>query len=414
MRTHKLAFALALLAPLAALANGYDVPNVNPRDLAMAGSGVAAQNDAAAAYANPASLSRLDQGLSVSAGLSVLNLSTKWTGAGALEGESASTKSSPVTPVSLFVAYGFKLGGKNAGVGLGANIPGGGNVFWPEDWAGRGAIITVDRKIYGAYLTGGYELVSNLRVGGGLVYYYGTEYLKQGIQPFDNAYGELSTKGGAFSFDLAAEYTLPSVPLTFGADFKYQGAMKLTGNGHFVVPPGTLPPSEAPAIDQGVTHKLTYPSVLNVGAAYRVKEPLLLTFGFTWNDYSVYQADVFVGDAGTTISVPRKYKDGYTFRLGGEYSLNPKFDLRAGLLRDISGMNTDYASASLPDSSSWAGALGVGWKLRPELALQAAFFYDLMDKVTVTGTQVLPGSYQTNTWIASVGVTWKTNLGGGK
>jgi ABC-type transport system substrate-binding protein len=64
----------------------------------------------------------------------------------------------------------------------------------------RGRIITVDRKIYGFYLTGGLELIDGLRIGGGAVYYYGAEYLKQGIQPFPDAYGELSTKGGAFSY----------------------------------------------------------------------------------------------------------------------------------------------------------------------------------------------------------------------
>ena len=79
MRSLKLAFATTLLLPLVALANGYDVPNTNPRDLGMAGSATAAQEDAAAAYANPAALSRLT-GLNVNGALGVLSLNTKWTG----------------------------------------------------------------------------------------------------------------------------------------------------------------------------------------------------------------------------------------------------------------------------------------------------------------------------------------------
>ena len=89
----------------------------------------------------------------------------------------------------------------------------------------------MDRKIYGLYLTGGYEVVAGLRLGGGLVYYYGTEYLRQGIQPSDDSVGKVSTKGGAPSFDLSADYKLADIPLSFGVDFKYKATMKLSGNG---------------------------------------------------------------------------------------------------------------------------------------------------------------------------------------
>ncbi len=408
MRNAILALALSVVLPAAALANGYDVPNVNPRDLALAGSATAAQEDAAATYANPAALSQL-QGLNLSLAGSILVLTTKWTGpaTGDLAGKSATTKFRPAPPVSLFAAYGFKLADHGAGVGFGMNVPAGGNVFWPEDWAGRGRIITVDRKIYGFYLTGGYEVLPGLRLGGGPVYYYGTEYLKQGIQPFPDAYGELATKGGGLSFDLAAQYTLPELPLTVAADYKHKGTMKLSGNGHFVVPEGLLPNNEAPAVDQGVKHDLTYPSVLNLGAAYRVAPPVLVTVGYTYNWYSVYKSDVFKGDKGTTITVQRNYSDGSTFRLGGEFDLHPALKLRAGVLRDQSGLDTDFISATLPDSNAWAASLGLGLDLGHDLALQAAFFYAWLDKSTVTGTAELPGSYLTRVWIASAGVTWR-------
>ena len=58
MRTKIIAIAAALL-PALAVANGYDVPSVTPRDLALVGSGTAAQNDAGATFANPAALSKV-------------------------------------------------------------------------------------------------------------------------------------------------------------------------------------------------------------------------------------------------------------------------------------------------------------------------------------------------------------------
>ncbi|HTN51167.1 MAG TPA: outer membrane protein transport protein [Anaeromyxobacter sp.] len=419
MRTLKSLLLLALLLPALALANGYDVPNVNPRDLAMVGSLVAAQNDAEATYANASALARME-GFSLSLAGSMLDLKTSWSApAGSyMEGSPpATTKFMPAPPVSLFASYSGKLADRGAGVGFGMNIPGGGNVFYDNDWAGRGRIITVDRKLYGFYLNGGIEVIPHLRVGGGATYIHTEEYLKQGVQPNVDWYGELATSGGGWGFNLSAEgEPIPSIPLTIGIDYKHKVPMHLTGNAHFVVgdpllQPNPANPSAAPPVDQGATHDLTYPNVINVGAAYRVIEPLLVAFTYTYNRYSIYQSDVFVGDKGTTIEVPRHYKDGYTFRLGGEYDLTKEVQLRAGVLRDISGMNVDYYSPTLPDGNVWAGALGAGWKIQPDLTLSGAFFYAWFDTVKQTGTLELPGIYDSRAYIVSLGVTWRTDFG---
>jgi long-chain fatty acid transport protein len=410
MRTKIL--AVALLAPALALANGYDVPNVNPRDLAMVSSGLAAQGDAAATFANPAALSRLGPGLQLSLAGSMLFLSTEWTDtSGELTPSPSSTMFKPVPPVSLFASYGFKVGDYNAAVGAGLNVPAGGNVFWHEDWAGRGRIITVDRKIFAGYLSGSFEPSKYVRFGASAIYYYGAEYLKIGVQPFPDAYGELATSGGKLSWGLSTEVSATD-DLTFAADFKYLATMPLEGDGNFVVPPA-LGAASPTTQDQGVSHDLTYPSVLNVGVAYRVAKPVLLAFTYTYNWYEVYEEDRFIGDMGALIVVPRNYGNGQTFRLGAEWDVDPKFQVRGGVERDLSGLDTDYQSPTLPDSDSWCFAVGGGWLVTPEVQLNAAVFYALMDKVTATGTVALPGSYDTDVWIVSLGLTWKTGLGGG-
>lgn len=421
MRTTTLLAILALAVPALSRANGYDVPNVNPRDLAMAGSGVAAQQDATATFQNPAALSKID-GLELTLAGTLLEIDTSWlapAGSPLAGSPSASTKFRPATPISLFAAYGTKLAGRSAGIGVGMNVPAGGNVFWHDDWAGRGRIIVVDRKLYGFYLTGGYEVLPQLRLGGGLNYIYTTEYLKQGIQPDPSAFAELATTGGGFGFDVSAEITpLVSIPLTIGVDYKHKVTMDLSGDAHFNVPTALLQPNPtnptAPTpIDQGVKHQLTFPNALQVGAAYRPVKPLLVTFGYSFNRYVVYRSDVFEGSKGTTVQVPRNYGNGYTFRLGGEYSLTPRLDLRAGVLRDISGFDETRYSPTLPDTSSWAGAVGAGWRIREGLTVNGAFFYAWFDRVRQTTDLELQGIYDTRVWIASLGLDWRTELGGG-
>jgi len=410
MRTRLRSLALAaLVAPVLALANGYDVPNTNPRDLAMAGSGVAAQGDAAATYANAAALSRLGPGLQLSVSGSGLFLTTKWNdNTGALTPGSAKTKFKPVPPVTLYGSYGFKLAGYDAAVGLGMNVPAGGNVFWPEDWAGRGRIITVDRKIYGGYLMGSLALSQWVRVGAGAVYYYGTEYLKQGIQPDGVSFGELSTKGGALSGGASLEIT-PSDTVRIGADYKYLGTMKLKGDGHFQVPHPLQPQVQ----DQSVNHDLTYPSVLNLGVAVKAAPRVLVTLGYTYNWYEVYKSDLFIGEKGTVIPVVRNYGNGQTFRIGAEWDALPALQLRAGLLRDLSGFKSDYYSATLPDGNTWAYSAGAGYQIMPNLSVNVAAFYANIDKVKVTGDIELPGTYKTDVWIGSIGLSWKADAAGG-
>ena len=407
MRTHLRTLALlAVLAPGLALANGYDVPNVNPRDLAMTSSGLAAQQDAAATYQLPAALSRMGQGLQLSLAGSGLFIFTEWKdNTGTLSPASSKTKSPPAPPVSLFASYGFKLAGYDAALGAGMNVIAGGNVKWPDDWAGRGRIITVDRKIYAGYLSGSLALSSRVRLGASAIYYYGTEYLKQGIQPNLGSYGELTTKGGKLSGGVSFEADLTD-QLRFAGDMKYLATMRLKGDGHFKVDG----PLQTGVQDQGVTHDLTYPSVMNLGLAYQATPTLLVAATYTYNWYEVYKEDRFIGDKGTVIVVPRHYGNGQTFRVGAEYTGFP-VALRAGVERDLSGFDTDRYSATLPDGNTWAYGLGVGIPVMPGLAVNVSAFYADIDKVKVTGHEELPGTYKTDVLIGAIGITYKASAG---
>ena len=420
MRT-KTAIVAALLAPALASASGYEVINVSPRDLALAGSAMAAQRDATATFFNPAALSRLS-GLNLSLSGAILDLSVQWRPPPGLDPTNALAQASPVDtewqpvpPVSLFGAYAVNLDGHGLGVGFGMSTPGGGNVHWPEDWVGAGRIITVERRVYAFFLNAGYELLPQLRIGGGATYYYGTQYLKQGVEPFPGAYGELAVNGGGFGYQASAELTpLPSVPLTIGVDYKHKVKMDMSGDGHFSVPPGA---QGAATADQGVKTSLTFPNVLQVGAAYRPLRALTITGTWTFSRWVVYDTDTFVGSKGLTLVVPREYSNANVFRLGAEWQ-SDRWAARAGVLRDLSGVNRDHLSPTLPDSSLWGGALGGGWKLNPALSVDAAVFYGQYDEITsrnwrtaTNPTGSFPATYASNVWIGSVGVTWRTDLG---
>ena len=125
----------ALLVPVAASAGGYVVPNINARDLAMAGSAQAAQDDAAATYSLPAALARLN-GLSLSADVSLIDFRSTWTDP--TSGATSTMIPKAAFPPALYLAYGLPLSnGMRVGLGAGLTIPGGGFVFWQPNWPGR-------------------------------------------------------------------------------------------------------------------------------------------------------------------------------------------------------------------------------------------------------------------------------------
>lgn len=404
----KIVLFVLLCSPALSHASGFEVINVNPRDLALSSSAVAAQQDAAATFANPAALSRLD-GLNLSLAGSVLSLTTEWTAPGGdpvLAG-SATTNFAPTTPVALYAAYGTKVAGRGLAFGLGMGTPGGGQMDWDEDWQGRGRIIVVQRRMLGFYANTGVEVLPWLRLGGGLVYYYGMQYLKQGIQPYADAYAELDTKGGGFSYQVAAEVA-PLEGLTLGVDYKHKATMAMEGDGHFQVP---LELSGPTTQDQGVKQDLPFPNTLAIAAAYRVAKPVVVMLQYNYSRFQVYKEDLFVGDTGLTIQVPRDYRDGHTIRAGVEWAQSPRLTLRAGLMRDFSGLRKETLSPTLPDSNTTAGSIGAGWTFRPGLALNGAFFYGDRDEQTAEGATAFPGSYKTNVWIASLGVVWASGIG---
>src|SRR5262245_60531729 len=79
---------------------------------------------------------------------------------------------------------------------------------------------------------------------------------------------------------------------------------------------------------------LVIPKVLTVGFAYEAMPGLKLMANYEWEGWSIYKNDVFVGDTGFTVTVPRDYNDAHVIRAAGEYARLPfmqELTLRAGV-----------------------------------------------------------------------------------
>ncbi|HEX2689534.1 MAG TPA: hypothetical protein VHN14_23095 [Kofleriaceae bacterium] len=91
---------------------------------------------------------------------------------------------------------------------------------------------------------------------------------------------------------------------------------------------------------------------------------------YDFERWSVYKNDMFVGDIGFSVTVPRNFNNAYVMRLAGEWQklpFLPQLTARAGILRSISDQPKGTVSPSLTDGNSWAVSLGAGYNITPGL-----------------------------------------------
>jgi long-chain fatty acid transport protein len=408
MRT--LIIAVTILAPATASAGGYLVPSSAPREVGLGQAATAAQDGPEAIFLNTAAVAG-QEGFAAGIGGEVLNNRTDWSDPTL----GSASQSQTNTPVGLALTYGAKLdGGMAWGAGIGFGVPAGGSIGWPEGWAGQESIQSVKQQVFAIGGGAAFQPLPFLRFGATYVRFQATEELNQKINFLDHfADATIGLSGGANSFGLAAELKVPTVPLAFGVTYVHKAELELDGDAHFT----DVPPAFQTLLhDQGVTHTVVIPSLFTIGAAYEAMPGLKLMANYEFEGWSIYHEDHFVGESGFTVTVPRDYNNAHVIRAAGEYARTPfmpQLTLRAGVLRSISEQPEETISPSLTDASSWAVSIGAGYNIMPNLRIDVGYQHAFFDTVTARGEEAFPGSYDTNVDIISLGVGWKSDMGGG-
>ena len=380
------------LVPTAALAGGYALPNESARDLALSQSAIADQDGPEALFLNPSALAG-PVGFAVSGSLELLDNRTDYSDPNL---GPASTQQANF-PTTTAVSYGDKLSnGMGWGVGLGLTVPFGGALKWPTNWAGEQFIQTVKQEVFELGFGAAIQPLSFLRIGATYLRYQSTEEFTQGIDFLDHfGPADLGLCGGENLFGVAAHVDIPEIPLSIAANYRHSATIDLSRNAHFE----DVPAAFVPMIhDQKVTAEQALPNAFDVGAAYAVIPNLKVMFDYTFERWSVYHQDSFIGADGFTVTVPRNYNNAHVFRLGAEWrsvSFMPALTLRVGGLASRSNQPTDTVSPTLTDGNSWAFSVGGGLDVLKNLRLDIAWQHAFFDSVTATGPETLPGTYKT-------------------
>jgi long-chain fatty acid transport protein len=417
--------ALALAGPLPlARAQGSGVMTHSACAVGLGGAGAGAPcDDGSAILFNPAAL--VFQPSVFSAGVTAIH--TDGSFVYDREGGRVDRKAS-----TSWVPFGFLNYNVNArlSAALGVFEPYGLHLAWPDSFEGR--YESYDTRFSNVYLqpTVAYALSPRVSLGAGLDVVYSNISLRRRLdlssvplpsQPFagrtatfgslgipvgtDFADLRMTAHGTGVTFHVAALGRLND-RLSIGVRYLHSAALDLKGNADFspLVTGITLPRGNPlsvpgnplglaagsavsldpilfnqfttgnPLADQSVSTRLTLPSQLVVGLAFRPARALEFVGDYQWTRWESFdRADLSFGGSAPGTSLILDYRNTSTYRAGAEYQARGAFTVRTGFVFNTAAEGAFSVSPLLPEAERNYYAVGLGWNFRPRMRLDAGY-----------------------------------------
>ena len=411
---------LSLAFAGSAQAAGFQLQNQNASGTSVAFAGAAAvAEDASTIFFNPAGMTYLPQGHSISLGGTAINRSVKFNDTGT----SRMPVINPLTgaPTGAFHPLGDN-GGNGGGtglapgmyysysvsdalrVGLGFSVTYGSETEYSDNFAGRfsGRYTSIHQLNLNPSVA--YKVNDKVSVGFGLNYAKSEIEFRQNA-PFVGApLGMLKGDDTAWGWNAGAMFQL-SPQTRLGLSYRSTIKFDLEGKQTIAAPLN---------VDRGITAKLETPDTFSLALSQKIGDRLELLADATWNGWSSLKAlEPMVGSARATAPVRYNFKDTWRFGLGAKYQLNDAWNLRAGIAFDQTPV-PDEASRTMtvPDSDRTWLAFGARWKMNPNTSIDMGyahiFFQDVKTARAVMNTtetatlQTVRGDFKTHAHLFSV------------
>ena len=366
MRMRKIFFSILAVAGSFTLlhAEGYQLNLNSVKQAGMGNTGVALKLGAESMIYNPAGLSFMKGSLDLAAGVTGVRSFVKYTNGN----YNAETDNPLGTP--LFVYAGFKIT-KNLAAGVSLNNPAGNSIYWPDNWNGATIVQSSSLQAFSLQPSLSFKFLDNkVSLGVGAMIMWGNfsnskalipanglagiAQVNPAVKPFLDKYVDMVPVSAKLYGDAKVNYGFnvgllfsPIPELTFGISYRSKVDLKvdegntdlnfadqemkqfISGLGAYgvVVPP----------LDQGTfSASMPIPSNINFGVSYQPSETFLITaelqrVGWGVFDELVIQYDQNVGNFKSV--VPKKYSNTMIYRIGGQWTAYPRFDVHCPPMR---------------------------------------------------------------------------------
>lgn len=408
-----------------AFAGGFQVALQGQRQIGMAHTGTALAFDASSVFFNPGSLAFTVKN-NVQFGGSMIRSRVRylaWQEDNAPNPYNTETESPLGTPFHLYASYGFK--DSRFRFGIGVYTPYGSSVKWPDNWAGYSVLRSLKLQSIFIQPTISFRLSDKVALGAGFVYATGSVELNRGIgalaTPDGFSSARLSGDASGLGYNLGFHARL-SEELNVGISYRSAVNMKVnSGSAEFRVPSSTsgvlglFPPGGKTSFSA----ELPLPATLSAGISWQAGKKLLLAFDYNHVYWSAYRELRFnyaasVNGANFTAS-PRNYRDAGIYRIGAEYQVNDKVNLRAGYYFDQTPVQNGYMTPETPDANRNGFSAGLGYRLSEGFSVDASFLYvEGQTREQSPGSipaeaqdSFLPGTYKIRVFVPGLSVSYQ-------
>lgn len=389
-----LAAVTVAMAAINCSAEGYQVNTLSAKQMGMGHTGVAQKLGAESMIFNPAGMAYMDDAVNFSGSFTAIFADGECK---LPSGQTYKTNNDPSTP--LAANLGMSVNDKFK-AGISFYTPYGSGINWGENWPGAVLNQSVTLKSFTVQPTLSYRIIPQLSIGVGAMVTWGTVDLNKGLVPAESFNMML---GGAWpTSDMPASINLNgktavavgvnaglmwdvSEKVTVGASYRSKMNLKMkSGTASLTYAANDLAAGALQGF-LGVLNQANFQAsmpaaaVLNFGVAYRPVDKLLLAFDAQWTDWSAYKSlDVeFLSEALAPFNqhIPKNYKDSWAFKLGSQYSLTDRLDLRLGLVLDTTPVRSDHYNPETPGMTKLEPSVGFSFSPVKWLSIDASLLY---------------------------------------
>ncbi len=414
-----LAVAGALALPLTAQAGSFQLPTDNAAGWARASAGGSLfANDPTAVYNNPAAMAFFTDPVLQITGTAI-RPSAKFSG------EFNDQQGNPVTggnpngfgEFQPFpnIAFAAPINDRLT-LGASLTVPYGLASEYDPTWQGRYFGTKTSLESVALSFTAGFKVNDRFSLGLGVVGQRTETQLNTMLDPTGTASALVGAPvfGAPQSQDVQMNITLDK-PIAYGyivgAEFKptpqdsigfsYHSRIKQTLGGHYrlygsevgkdliAMGPTAFPTAGLPSINpdgDSAQSVLDTPAFASLDWVHHVNDKFSLAASIKWTEWSSFNELVLTSQGNVLVALPQNYRDSFAYSVGGDYRVNERWTLRAGLGYDQTPTNDATRDPRIPDESRVLLGLGFGYQASNRLMLDFGYQHQFVKNAKVNMT----------------------------
>ena len=404
--------SLALITFVSASAEGYQINTHSAKQGGMGHTGTALKLGAESMFFNPAGLGFSQKTLDLTGSFNALKpyasaRNCKSTVMGNTTEFPAKYDAHNNISTPLLIGASFRIY-DNLQAGIAFYTPYGSSINWTNNWPGAELNQKVKLATYTIQPTFSYRISPKLSVGAGLMITWGSVDLYKGlisgttfdsvllpklqsmgmdVTPFGTTAPATINLNGkaevAFGFNAGVMYDVSS-KVTLGANFRSRQLMKVKAGDAKVIYANKIAETALESTlglinEANFSAAMPLPWVLTVGGSYRPTDRWTLAADVAltgWKTYKHLNID-FLDEKVAAFSqhITKDYRDAWCFRLGAQYALTHRFDLRFGMMIDTTPVDKHNYNPETPGMAKIEPSAGLSFRPIERLSIDFSLLY---------------------------------------